>query len=130
MYTILHTPDNQQITIPNGSLANNVVKNYSSHDTRRVVYRIGISYDADIKLTKTLIEKVVSSSEFPLGDKDVVVAVDELSESAVVILVRFRVPSSVYFDAFHELLEAIKLELDKHDVVLAHPQVVIRSTSE
>jgi small conductance mechanosensitive channel len=89
------------VTIPNGSLANNVVKNYSSYDTRRVLYKIGVSYDADIRLTKRLIEEIVRSSGFTLLEKEIFVAVDELSDNAVVVLVRFRVESSVYFDAFH-----------------------------
>jgi hypothetical protein len=48
----------------------------------------------------------------------------------VVVLVRFRVESSVYFDAFHWLLEAIKLKLDEYDVTMAHPQLVVHSSRE
>ena len=70
------------VIIPNGTLSNGNITNYSTEDTRRVDMVFGIGYDDDIKKAKTILEKMVKADTRVLTDKDPLVAVGELADSS------------------------------------------------
>lgn len=122
-YTKLKTADNKIIVIPNGALANNSLTNVTAQEERRVDLSVGVSYDADLKKAKEVIENVLKSDEAVKKDKEMVVFVDSLGDSAVVIGARSWVASEDYWTARWRMLENIKTALDENGIGIPYPQV-------
>lgn len=87
-YTKLTTIDNKTIIIPNGMLANNSLTNVTEKDERRLDLKIGISYEADLRKAKELIRNLIDKEARINQDKEILIFVDELGESAVILGVR------------------------------------------
>lgn len=126
-YTKLVTVDNKTIVIPNGTLANTSLTNVTAQDKRRVDLSVGISYDADLKKAKLLVENLLRSDEDILKDEDITVFVDSLGDSAVVIGARGWVDKDAYWTTKWRLLENIKLTFDENGIEIPFPQVVVHT---
>ncbi|MBQ8802706.1 MAG: mechanosensitive ion channel family protein [Tyzzerella sp.] len=126
-YTKLSTADNKTVIIPNGTLANTSLTNVTAQNKRRVDVSVGISYDADLKKAKSLIENLLRSDEDILKDEDITVFVDSLGDSAVVIGARGWVDKDAYWITKWRLLENIKLTLDENGIEIPFPQVVVHT---
>ncbi len=125
-YTKLSTVDNKTIVIPNGTLANNSLTNVTAKDQRRLDLTVDISYEADLKLAKKLIEELLYQDESILKEEEILVYVDQLAESSVVIGSRSWVKTEEYWPVRWRLLEAIKLTLDEHGVEMAYPHLSVQ----
>ncbi len=115
---------NKEIIIPNGTLSNGNIINYSTEGTRRVDLTIGVSYDADIKQTKEVLLKVLTSNPKVLQDPAPAVTVSELADSSVNFAVRPWSKTAHYWDVYFEVTEAVKLELDKAGIEIPYPHQV------
>ncbi|MGN0484289.1 MAG: mechanosensitive ion channel family protein [Lachnospiraceae bacterium] len=124
-YTKLTTVDNRMIVIPNGNLSNNSLVNVTNQPDRMVQLRVGISYDADIKTAKKVLENVLTKEPERLQEKEIKVYVEELADSAVVIGARVWVKTEAYWEAKWRLTEAIKLEFDQAGIEIPYPQMVV-----
>ena len=82
-HTYLKTPDNRVIIMPNSSIMDGSIVNFSREATRRLDLVIGISYDADIRLAKQIMEDIVSADERILKEPSCLIAVSELADSSV-----------------------------------------------
>jgi len=116
---------NKVIIIPNGSLSNGNIINYSTEGTRRVDLTIGVSYDADIKKTKEVLLNILTSHPKVLKDPAPNVTVSELADSSVNFAVRPWSKTEHYWDVYFEVTEAVKLELDKAGIDIPYPHQVI-----
>lgn len=124
-YTKLSTIDNKTIVIPNGMLTNNSLTNATAKDERRLDLKLSISYSADLKKAKMLIENIMRQDESILKDDEIVVFVDDLADSAVVIGARAWVKNEEFWPTKWRLLETIKLTLDEHGVEIPYPQLTV-----
>lgn len=124
-YTKLSTIDNKTIVIPNGMLTNNSLTNATAKDERRLDLKLSISYSADLKKAKMLIENIMRQDKSILKDDEIVVFVDDLADSAVVIGARAWVKNEEFWPTKWRLLETIKLTLDEHDVEIPYPQLTV-----
>ena len=124
-YTKLTTIDNKTIVIPNGMLTNNSITNASAKDERRLDLRVGISYDADIKKVKSVIENVLVKDASIIKNEQILVFVDDLADSAVVFGVRAWVKNEEYWDTRWRMLEKIKLALDENEIEIPYPQMTV-----
>lgn len=124
-YTKLCTIDNKTIVIPNGMLTNNSLTNATAKDERRLDLKLSISYSADLKKAKMLIENIIRQDESILKDDEIVVFVDDLADSAVVIGARAWVKNEEFWPTKWRLLETIKLTLDEHGVEIPYPQLTV-----
>lgn len=124
-YTKLLTVDNKTVIIPNGSLANTSLTNVTAQDKRRLDLSVGVSYDADLKKAKQLIEEILQKDEDILQTESKDVFVDELGESAVTIGARGWVKKEAYWTAKWRILEAIKVTLDENGIEIPYNQVVV-----
>jgi len=115
-YTKLSTSDNKTIVIPNGLLANTILTNVTEKNERRLDLTLGISYQADIKQVKSLVEDILKADESILKDRDVRVFVDSLETNSVVIGLRAWVKSEEYMQTRWRILEEIKLMIDIHNL--------------
>lgn len=129
-YTKLRTADNKTIVIPNGALANNSLTNVTAQKERRIDISVGVSYDTDLKKAKAVIENILMADEAIMKDKEVVVFVDSLGDSAVVIGARGWVASENYWTARWRMLENVKLALDENGINIPYPQVDVHMKSE
>lgn len=124
-YTKLTTIDNKTIVIPNGMLTNNSITNATAKDERRLDLRVGISYDADIKKAKSVIENVLIKDSSIIKNEKINVFVDDLADSAVVLGVRAWVKNEEYWDTRWRALEEIKLALDENEIEIPYPQMTV-----
>lgn len=121
-YTILTTPNNQRIVIPNGQLSNNKVTNYSFEPTRRNVMTVGISYDSDIKKSREVLLNIVNSDERTLKDPAPVVFVGGLGDNSVDLSLRFWANQADYWGLHFDTIEKLKTELEDAGVSFPFPQ--------
>ena len=122
-YTKLLTPDNVSINIPNSSLANSNISNYSEKDTRRVDVSVSVAYDSDIDLAKKVLLASAESHDLVLGDPAPVVFVTAQGDSAITIQVRAWTKSENYWAVKFDLLEDTKKVLDKFNINIPYPQL-------
>jgi len=121
--TKINTVTNKEVILPNGALSNGNIINYSSEDKRRVDITFGVSYDADIKETKKVLENLINNTPYTVGD-DSVVLVGELADSSVNFFTRTWVKSADYWDAYFYIMENGKLDLDKAGIEIPYPHSV------
>jgi len=127
--TVLSTPDNVKIIVPNGKLFGDVIKNVSGYDTRRVDLVIGISYGSSIQKAYEVVKKILDEEERVLSDPAPQIAVSELADSSVNLVVRPWVKSGDYWDTKFDLTRKIKESFDENDIEIPFPQVVMHSPS-
>ena len=120
--TILTTPQNRVVIIPNAVMSNGSLTNYSVHDTVRVDLTIGISYDANIKEAKDVFLSILKENKKVLSDPAPMIVVGELGDSSVNIHVRPWVKTPDYWDVYFEVLEECKLRLDAAGIGIPYPQ--------
>ncbi|WLD57154.1 mechanosensitive ion channel [Salinispirillum sp. LH 10-3-1] len=121
--TELKTPDARQVIVPNGSIFGSNVVNYSAMDTRRIDLVVGIAYDADMKKAKDVIMNVVKSHPNVLPEPEPLVAVSELADSSVNLVVRPWVKTPDLWPTRFALIEQIKEALDANDITIPFPQM-------
>ena len=120
--TILRTPDNQKLIVPNGSITGDTITNVNANPQRRVDLLVGIGYDDDIKKTKEVLLSLVENDERVLKDKGVTVAVSELADSSVNFTVKVWVNTPDYWATKYDLTENIKLKFDEEGISIPYPQ--------
>jgi small conductance mechanosensitive channel len=120
--TILNTPDNQRKIIPNGSIANSTITNITANPTRRIDLVVGIGYDDDIRKAKATLEEILAADSRVLRDPAPFVAVSELADSSVNLVVRPWVAKENYWDVYCALTETIKITFDEQGISFPYPQ--------
>ncbi len=124
-YTTLLSIDNKHIVIPNGTLSSSIITNVTARDLRKLEIKVGISYDADIKKAKTVIEDILHNDKDTKDDKGMVVFVDELGDSAVIMGLRVWVATEEYWNAKWRLNELIKEAFDANGIEIPYSQLQI-----
>ena len=120
--TVLKTPDNRIITVPNALIYGTTITNFTAASTRRVDLSIGISYDDDIGRAKALIQGVIAEDSRILADPPSQLLLMELGASSVDIAVRVWVATSDYWNVRSDLLESIKRTLEGAGLSIPYPQ--------
>ncbi len=121
---------NKEIIIPNGSLSNGNIVNYTTEGTRRVDLVFGVGYDSDIKKTKEVLMNVLTSHALVLQDPDPTVNVSELADSSINFAVRPWCKTEDYWTVFFDVTENTKEALDAAGIEIPYPhQVEIRKNN-
>lgn len=128
MHTVLHSPDNCQIVVPNGKIVGDAIVNYSALDNRRIDLVIGISYGDDIGKAIGIARAALDDDARVLKNPAPVVAVLELADSSVNLAIRPWVASAAYWDVRFALQREIKQRFDAAGITIPFPQreVVLR----
>lgn len=121
--TKLRTPDNKIIYLPNGTLANGDIVNYSEMDTRRVDLVFSIGYSNDFEKAKEIIKNACESHELVLKDPAPFVRVGEHGASSINIKTRVWTKNSDYWTVYFDLTEQIKTEFDKSGIEIPFNQL-------
>lgn len=127
--TVMSTPDNIRILVPNGKIHGDVIKNITANPTRRLDLVIGIGYGSSMKKAHELIKKVLSEDERVLAEPEAVIAVGELGDSSVNFNVRPWVKKEDYWPLKFDLLERIKEVFDENDIEIPFPQRTVHMVS-
>lgn len=129
-YTMIVTPDNKLITIPNGNLSNTHITNASAFEKRRVDITVGISYESDMEKAKETVRSVGMQEPAKLAEEDVFVGIKALAESEVTIVLRVWVKTQDYWDAYFRMNEQLKKELDKAGIEIPYNQLDVHVTQK
>ena len=125
--TIMLTPDNREVIVPNGAVYGGTITNFSARDTRRIDLVFGIGYGDDVKKARDIMVQTMESDERILKDPAPTVAVSELADSSVNFVVRPWVNASDYWDVKWDLTEKIKLAFDAQGVSIPFPQMDVHT---
>ncbi len=120
--TIFLTVDNQKIIVPNSGITSGVITNVNAESTRRIDLVVSIGYDDDIRKAKNTLEELVLGDERILEDPAPAVAVSELADSSVNLVVRPWVQTEDYWGVRLDLIEKIKLTFDEKGISFPYPQ--------
>lgn len=121
--TKLRTPDNKVIYVPNGTLSNSNIINYSEKDTRRVDFTFSIAYENDFEMAKALVMTVCESHDLVLDDPSPLVRVLEHGPSSVNITARVWVKNEDYWTVKYDILEAVKSVFDESGISIPYNQL-------
>ncbi len=120
--TILTTPDNKQIIIPNGQVAADTITNYSANDQRRVDIVFGVGYDDDLKVAREVLTRLCTEHPKILDDPETKIFVMNLGDSSVDFAVRPWAKTEDYWTVYSDLLEQGKVELEAAGCNIPYPQ--------
>lgn len=127
--TILATPDNVQIIVPNSKLYGDIIKNYSANETRRIDLVIGIGYGSSIQKAHEIIEGLLKEDTRILSDPAPQIAVSELADSSVNFVVRPWVKAADYWNVRFDLTRKIKEAFDEKGIEIPFPQTTVHMAS-
>lgn len=122
--TVLATPDNVQIMVPNSQAIDGVIKNYSGYTTRRVDVTFGIDYGDDIDKAIGIIQSIVDADDRIMRDPEPFAKVVNLGDSSVDIATRNWVQASDYWDVKFDLTKQVKEAFDKQGISIPYPHQV------
>ncbi len=123
VYTVLRTFDNIEVTIPNGTLSNSVLKDMSVAETRRVDLSFRVDPAAPLEKVEAVIADVLAANENVLDDPAPSIVLTEITDSALIYGVRIWCPGSQYWPTRFGLNRAIKLAFDQNGIIMPHQQV-------
>lgn len=123
LYTILDTPDNVRIVVPNGQLSNAVVQNYSVNETRRCEITLGVSYKSDMRNVLSVLKNMCNECEMVLRDPEPFVRISSYDESQITVKVRVWVKATDYWTVYFDLTEKAKEVFDANNIEIPFPQL-------
>ncbi|MBB6625505.1 mechanosensitive ion channel family protein [Clostridium gasigenes] len=124
-YTNLVTNDNKSIVIPNGTLSNGIVVNYTAKDTRRVDLVFAVAYTADILHVKKVLTEIVNKHNLILNVPEPFIAINEHGSSSVNFVLRAWCKTEDYLTVYFDLLEKVKIKFDNEEIDIPYPQMDI-----
>lgn len=122
-HTVLLTPDNKKIHVPNNQIINAVIINYSEQKNRRVDLTFNLAYSADAKKIKEIMYKEIEAHPKVLKSEPIFVRTTGYKESGIDYTLRVWSKSSDYWDVYFDLLESIKEELDRNKIEIPYNQL-------
>ena len=128
--TILKTPDNKTVIIPNGKLSNSPMVNFSTEPLRRVDWVFGIAYGDDVDKAKEVITRLAGEDSRILNEPPLFIAVSELGNSSVNITVRAWVSTPDYWNVFFQLNEQSYKTFEKEGLNIPFPQMDVHLHKE
>lgn len=124
-HTILLTPDNKAVYLPNGSTSSSTITNYSRENKRRIEWTFGIDYGEDVGRARTAILSVITADARILPDPAPFVAVGGLSDSSVDIIVRVWVPTEEYWNVYFDMHQRVYETFNEQKINFPYPQQTV-----
>ena len=121
--TVLNTPDNRRVIVPNSQMMNGVITNISANDTRRVDLTVGVSHEEDLQRVKELLTATLAEEPRILEAPAPMIAVQELADSSTNLVVRPWVRAPDYWPVYWNLTERLKERFREGGVSLPFPRV-------
>jgi len=121
--TILDTPDNRRIIIPNGAIFGGTIENISHHKTRRCNVAVGTDYSADLDKTRAVLDKAAAGVAERIEDPGHQIVLAGLGDSCIDWKIRVWCNSSDYWDCMETTTRAVKMALDEAGIGIPYPQM-------
>ncbi len=128
--TILKTPDNKTVIIPNGSLATESLVNYSTEPIRRIAWTFGIAYGDDVEKARSILIEMFKEDERTLADPEPMVVVNELADSSVNLSARVWVKSEDYWAVNWKMNEEAYKRFNANGINIPFPQMDVHMIKE
>ena len=128
--TVLTTPDNKTIIIPNGGLATGSLTNFSVQPSRRVDWTVGIAYGDDYDKARNIVLDILKNDKRVLSDPEPFVALGELADSSVNLTVRAWVKAEDYWGVFFDFNETVYKTFAKENINIPFPQMDVHVHSQ
>ena len=125
IHTILQTPDNKEIFVPNGSLSSGSITNYSKMDTRRVDFTVSVEYGTDVEKVTNALRGIADADSRVLKDPQAFIALSGLADSSVNFTFRVWVKGTDYWPVYFELNKQIYEVFNRQDIKFPFPQLQI-----
>lgn len=125
IHTILQTPDNKEIFVPNGTLSSGSITNYSKMDNRRVDFTVSVEYGTDVEKVTNALRSIANADSRILKDPEAFIALSGLADSSVNFTFRVWVKGSDYWPVYFELNKQIYEEFNRQDIRFPFPQLQI-----
>ena len=129
-YTHMVSVDNKLILVPNGTLANGSIVNYSAKELRRVDLTFGVGYEQDILKVKRVLSNIVEAHDLILKTPEPFIALSNHGDSAINFVVRVWVNNGDYWKVHFDLLESVKVAFDNEDISIPYPQMDLHIKNE
>lgn len=123
MTTVLKTPDNKHIIIPNGKVVTSVITNYSREETRRLNLVFGVGYESDMEKVRGLLKEIIESDERILKEPAPQILMSELANSSVNFSVRMWTKASDYWNVNFDMNEKVFKVFNDNGINIPYPQV-------
>lgn len=120
--TVLKSPDNRRIIVPNGQMMSGTIVNFSSHPTRRVDLTASVSYDDDSDTVRRVLTEILASDERVLAEPAPNIRMMTHADSSIDWIVRPWVNASDYWPVYFDLTEKIKRRFDEEGISIPYPQ--------
>ena len=120
--TVIRTGDNKRVIVPNGSISNGIITNYSAEPKRRVDFVFGIGYGDDLKRAKETLRRIVNEDTRVHAEPAPMVVVSELADNSVNFTVRVWVDAPDYSAVLYDTKENVKLVFDAENISIPYPQ--------
>ncbi len=120
--TVLKTPDNKKVIVPNAQVMGGTITNYSALGTRRVDMVFGIGYDDDIDKAYSVLKQIIDADDRIMKDPGVTIALNELADSSVNFIVRPWCNGSDYWGVYNDTHEKVKRQFDEAGLSIPYPQ--------
>jgi len=130
VYTELLTPDHKRITIPNGSLTNSNIKNYSTEPLRRVDLSFSVAYDSKDEDVKRIIGAAIAEHPLALEDPAPFVRLSQQGDNALIYTARVWVNNADYWTVYFDVLEKVKADFDANGITVPFPQMDVHIKKE
>lgn len=128
--TILTTPDNKVIFIPNNAISSGTLVNYSNQEQRRVDFKFGVEYGTDYKKVKEVIERVIAEDARILKTPEHFIGLGELADSSINITVRVWVASADYWNVYFDMTEKIYSTFNAEGINFPFPQLTVHNAQD
>lgn len=128
-HTVLRTADNKTVIVPNGNLSNGIITNFNRQPTRKVVFDVGVDYEADLQAARQVLLELAKDPRV-LSDPEPQAVVSTLGDSAITISLRIWVNTADYWDVMFMLNEQARDRLKAEGINIPFPQRVIRVVQE
>ena len=129
-HTILMTPDNRVIYVPNGSLSGNTIINYSKENIRRAEWNFGVEYGQDYAKVQEVLNRIIAADKRILKDPAPFIALGNLGASSVDIKVRVWMKAADYWDVYFDMNKIVYEEFNKENIGFPFPQLTIHQAED
>ncbi len=129
-HTKLQTPDNKIISVPNGSLSNSSIINYSALPTRRLDFSFGVEYGSDINKVKEVLTGIAESQPTNLADQPVVCKIHSFGDSSINVVLRMWVKAEDYWDTYFNVNEQVNEAFKDNNIVIPFPQIDVHTKKD
>lgn len=129
-HTILITPDNKVVYVPNGPLSSGNVTNYSREETRRVDWVVGVEYGENYDKVEETVRRIIAADKRIINAPEPFVALHALDASSVNVVIRVWVKSSNYWDVYFDMNKAIYTVFNKEGIGFPFPQLTVHQAKD